>query len=429
MNKKIIILLLVFLQMPAFASSYLDKQLKEVKKNQKYGTVQKQTAKYSVPSASINKFVEIKDPKLIKLSDVPEVSERAYQLKLKEDEKIYNTVSKPAIDVKLTSFTTDSPVSVDFYNVYRIAERIIRANNLQYANWRIAIRKTEEDINAYSGSANFVMINTALYDSLYSNDDALALVIGHEMGHLLLGHSQRQAENQLRLTRLKEISSICRKGSVCDATVSASNLVKMKKIEAEMREMEFMADNYGAMLAYRAGFNLDNAMSVYNLLNTLEHVKTFRDTHPQPEKRIENALEARSVLPVEWVNEGKYNILNSKVLGVKKSSDRVSIVINSDVSVEQHLQTEDSIKLLTRFAYVNYRNGKMDDAIKYFKKLSELSNDYIPYLYLSYANEYLYRCTKANKYLNLSKKYLNEAKKINSSDGYVQRQAADLDAL
>lgn len=72
---------------------------------------------------------------------------------------------------------------------------------MDYVNWRVAIRKSE-DINAATYSGNYIIINTALYDSVYTNDDALAFVIAHEMSHQILGHTQRQAELYRKLERL-----------------------------------------------------------------------------------------------------------------------------------------------------------------------------------------------------------------------------------
>lgn len=44
-------------------------------------------------------------------------------------------------------------------------------------NWRIALIKDTENVNAFATDANLIAIYTALYDSVYENDDALAMVI------------------------------------------------------------------------------------------------------------------------------------------------------------------------------------------------------------------------------------------------------------
>ena len=54
-------------------------------------------------------------------------------------------------------------VKEDYYNLYLILDRVLRANNLQNQNWRLALVNNLEEINASSGSANLIQINTSLY--------------------------------------------------------------------------------------------------------------------------------------------------------------------------------------------------------------------------------------------------------------------------
>ena len=78
MNKKILAILLVFaLQVPAFAGSYIDKQLKEAKKNEKYKTTPKHIST-PVQQFQYATVKNIKDPGLIHLSDIPAVNETTY---------------------------------------------------------------------------------------------------------------------------------------------------------------------------------------------------------------------------------------------------------------------------------------------------------------------------------------------------------------
>ena len=426
MNKKILaILLILAMQTPVFAGSYIDKQLKETKKNVKYNSVSTHTTRYSAENKRQN--LNVKDPKLIKLSSIPQVDEQTYKNKLLEDEKTYKSSIIPAINTNLSSINIQ-PANIDFYKVYRISERLIRANNLEYMNWRIAIRKSEDQINAASTAANFVWINTALYDSLYTNEDGLAIVIAHEMAHHILGHQQRQAELTRKLVRLaKRARYIDTELGNSGAHLSAK--IQMKRIHAESRMMEYMADAQAAELVTRAGFNLDKGIEAYNLFNALPHVKTLDDTHPQPEERIKSLIENRATFPVEWTNEGKANIINSDVLQCKKSSDRVSIVINANYNAKTYYQPENLEQKLRRIAYMNYRNGDMEKAIKYFEKLNDITNDYVSYLYISYANEYLYNITKENKYLKASLKSANSALELNNQDEYAIEQVKNITNL
>ena len=158
------------------AGSYIDRQLKEAKKNTKYNTVKTQLKDSSYADLYIQKqdIKNIKDPKLIKLSNFEPIDEKLYQKKLAQDEKVYEKEIIPALRKKTKTVNVE-PLEVDFYKVYRIAERLIRANNLEHQNWRITIRKTQ-DFNAFAADTNLVTINTGLYDTLYTNEDALAFI-------------------------------------------------------------------------------------------------------------------------------------------------------------------------------------------------------------------------------------------------------------
>lgn len=417
--------MILALQTGAFASSYVDKQLKEAKKNQQRNSVQIHKENYAqVPQ--VKRAQDIKDPKLIKLSNYKPVNEKDYSAKLAKDETVYKNRIKPAIDKNLNSINI-APSSVDFYNVYRVSERIIRANNLDYVNWRIAIRKTE-DVNADSSMANLVRVNTGLYDALYGDDDALAFIIAHEMAHLILNHSQRQAELEARLKKLTDYNKGVAPNSDLYLAGDVVANIQAGRILSQVKMMEFMADTEALILLTKAGYSPYKAVGALNFLKALPqaNVWTFYDTHPMIKDRIKSANENISYTNPDWVNEGKANIFNSDVLDCKKSSDRVSIVIMKSEKNKNFYQPEDITNRLTRIAYTSYLKGDMENAIKYFEKLNSVEESYITCLYLSYANEYLYNTTKKEKYLKEAKKYIEKASALNANDENVNAQKNSL---
>ena len=69
----------------------------------------------------------------------------------------------------------------------------------------------------------------------------------------------------------------------------------------------------------------------------------------------------------------------------------------------------------------------MSDAIKYLKQCAKQNeSNPIPLLYISYANEYLYKQTNDEKYLKRAQKAIDAAKKIDSSYKYVVEQEKSL---
>lgn len=419
--KKIVALLLVLsMQSPMYAS-YMDKQLKDAKKNAKYNTVQTHQKNYYnvLPTSSLS--AEIKDPKLIKISDAKPVNKDLYSKKLKKDEAVYGSTIKNALNKKTSSINIE-PDSVDFYNVYRITERLIRANSLDYVNWRVAIRKSE-DFNAAAFEGNYILINTALYDTFYDNADALAFVIAHEMAHHIFGHSQRKIEREKETDKFKNYTLLLLYGA------PIAWLVKDKMNLKEDKLMEYMADAEAMKLLTTAGYSPEKAMEALHFMESLPNVEDFWGSHPIPKKRIESIKESFVFADPNWSEIGKNNIYNSDVLGCKKSSDRVSIVINKSKKPDGFYEPEDPEKLLTRMAYMSYRNGKMENAAKYFRMLAKQKDDYIPYLYCSYANQYLYNQTKDSKYLNRAAKSIKRAKELAGDDRYVIEQVESVENL
>ena len=437
MKKIFCLLLSLSVSTSAFAGSYVDKQLKEAKKNAKYQTVKIHTQtlddiKIDTDSyKTISKINNLKDPKLIKLSDAEPIDNKLYEQKLAQDEKIYEKEIKPSINKKL-SYSTTEPIAVDLYKLYRITERLIRANNLEHTSWRIALIKDTENVNAYATDGNLIAIYTALYDSVVNNEDALAMVIAHEMSHNLLGHQQRQAEMIVKYEKLSG-AALSTNGNSADAITASAGLlatsgalVYKKHLFNEIKMMEFMADTEGLNLLIKAGYNPDEAIYTLKFLETLPNIKRFFETHPIAAERLKSAKENIALANPNWVEEGKLNIYNSNVLPVKRSSDKISIVISNDDTISQHYSPESLEQKLTRLAYVNYTKGNMQDAAKYFDKLTEVTNSYIPYLYLSYANEYLYKQTKDSKYQKRAQKAIEQAYALNPSDEYVKEQKQNL---
>lgn len=422
MKKLILLLCLSTLCCTTTFASYLDEQLDEMEENIKYNAVKKHTQKFEFQQNFDN---TIKDPGLIKLSDFTPVNENLYKQKLLNDEKIYKTKIFTTLNKKTNSVNIE-PVAVDFYNIYRISERLIRANNLDYVNWRITIKKSLDDFNASASAGNHIQINTALYDSLYTNNDALAFVIAHEMAHLIFGHQQRKAEIDVTLSKF--LAATGDPGAV-GAITGTIALGKLKLVSNEIKRMEFLADAEAMNLLVKAGYSPEKAFDALKFMNTLAgaNIKFFIDSHPTTNERVKSVQENLSVINPEWVEEGKANIYQSEVLDCKKSSDRVSIVIGQSTnSNKEFYKPETLTKRLTRIAYVNYLQGNMQNAAKYFEKLASKTNDPIAYLYLSYANESLYNKTQSEKYKKRALTSISKAIELQPNNKFIKEQYSNI---
>lgn len=395
--------------------------------------------------ARVEKNETLKDPGLIKIPQIKEVDEESYNKKMASDEIEYE---------KIKSQTGDN------FEIYKILERILRANKLQYQNWRIAFYMDHEDINANAGAYNLIQISSALYDSLYPDDDAIAFVISHELAHLILNHVKATNEirykinqleekikmNKYEIRRTQDISDIQSAfgndiGSIGNllANVSGNIAVDMltKNLKREyglLRQMEYAADSQALVLMTKAGYNPQSCLEVMNVLSGLGGLnkELLTDTHPSDKSRTDN-LNSRlyGLNKQKLQKEGRYNIYNSNVLNARATTDKKAVLIQKDINVSKTSyipESEDSLFLIR--GYINYKNKKMPQAQSDFQNAFEVNpSNYISTLYLSYINEYLYHKNNDKEYLKQAKHWINKAYKINPNEINILRQKEELSKL
>lgn len=369
---------------------------------------------------SIEQNLILKDPKLISLQKTKSVDLKLFEQKQLKDNEEYKKCKKG--------------IKVEYYNLYVILDRILRANNLQSQNWRLALKTSLKDINASAGSANLIVVNTSLYDSLYPDESALAFIISHELAHLILKHNQISYENQCEIVTLKRrVRALRRQTQSFACTVMAMKLSsRIDDLYEQQRELEYNADSEAVTLMLRAGYDIEQVFSALNLLSSLPNIYTDRSTHPSIENRISNVQEDIELLDKNaLINEGKYNLYHSKVSSIKKSSDKKTVVLynkkNSNKIVYVPLTKE--TKLLNK-AYLYYLDKNIPMAKQYFERAYVVnSNNYITPLYLSYISEYNFYNSGDKKDLKDAKFYSKKAYKLNQNDKFVNKQRNDVRAL
>lgn len=369
---------------------------------------------------SIEQNLILKDPKLISLQKTKSVDLKLFEQKQLKDNEEYKKCKKG--------------IKVEYYNLYVILDRILRANNLQSQNWRLALKTSLKDINASAGSANLIVVNTSLYDSLYPDESALAFIISHELAHLILKHNQISYENQCEIVTLKRrVRALRRQTQSFACTVMAMKLSsRIDDLYEQQRELEYNADSEAVILMLRAGYDIEQVFSALNLLSSLPNIYTDRSTHPSIENRISNVQEDMELLDKNaLINEGKYNLYHSKVSSIKKSSDKRTVVLynkkNSNKIVYVPLTKE--TKLLNK-AYLYYLDKNIPMAKQYFERAYVVnSNNYITPLYLSYISEYNFYNSGDKKDLKDAKFYSKKAYKLNQNDKFVNKQRNDVKAM
>ena len=392
----------------------------------------------------LNAVIEKKDPKLIYIKTFKPIPKNLYIQKISKDNDVYIQEKRK--------------LSPEQYQIYGITEKILRANNLEYQNWRIGFDLNPEEINASSSTANLIMITSALYDSLHQNDDALALVISHEIAHSILNHSQETAENNYRINQLdiqtanleryaNEQRQLGQLNCALNNSYTAlgnnlANAIYMKNanqcqaavnnLYQRERQMEFDADTEAVSLMLKAGFKINKGLEAFQFMSNLPNLYTTRSTHPPFPLRINNVRAGLGYInKPNLVAEGENNIYNSEVLVCNKSMDKKTIVINKPRTYKKafyHKQS-DYEKNLNK-GYIAYNANDLNSAIYFLRQAYvQNPNDFVAPLYLSYSYESIFNTNNQKSTLREAKRWGKIASKLNSTNKNIINQTKDLKNL
>ncbi len=263
----------------------------------------------------------------------------------------------------------------DLYALYRILERIARANKLDEKPWRIVI-VPKYNINAFATDVNLIAIYNGLLDQLAGDASAIACVVAHEMGHhtekhialapvekvALIEQIQQETEQevlaekqdaQTEATGMSIGGSAARifggrAGRVGGAVLGNASRQRLKasqekineivaqKIEEleqtlaeEGRKREFEADEVGYLYSAKAGFEPEGCLRAMKVLAQTPSAE-FDTTHPAVPKRIEALKDLMVKFPAtSLAEEGKALISETKPLTYDLSKDGASLRVNS----------------------------------------------------------------------------------------------------
>ena len=159
----------------------------------------------------------------------------------------------------------------------------------------LADRRT---INAFALPGGQVFITEALYTKL-QNEDQLAGVLGHEIGHVIERHgSERMAKGSL-IQGLVGATGVMGGGT---GAASAANYVgKMTQMKYG-RNDELESDEWGVKLMLIAGYDAEQLLGVMDILDEAGGGggPEFMSTHPRPANRKEYIKEILAKIPAEF---------------------------------------------------------------------------------------------------------------------------------
>ena len=173
----------------------------------------------------------------------------------------------------------------------RIGQRVARASLRPNLVYRFHIIRDKE-INAFSGPGGHVYITTALMN--LANDDELASVLAHEIGHVVARHSLKTLQQSQALGGLANLFGSLT-GIAGDAAkelgTAAAQIVASGLLAVHNREEEREADYLGVHTMAKAGFNPQGMVTMFQKIQRVgdrDLLGAIFADHPEVDERIEN---------------------------------------------------------------------------------------------------------------------------------------------
>ncbi|OUR94424.1 peptidase M48 Ste24p [Flavobacteriales bacterium 34_180_T64] len=138
-------------------------------------------------------------------------------------------------------------------------------------------------INAFALPGGQVFITFALFSKL-ENEDQLAGVLGHEIGHVLGRHSAE------RIAESEYWQGLVTAGSVGGDIGGLVSGIGQNTLLTNGRDDELESDDLGIKFMLDAGYNPEAMIGVMEILKTAagpNRIPEMQSTHPDPENRIE----------------------------------------------------------------------------------------------------------------------------------------------
>ncbi len=205
------------------------------------------------------------------------------------------------IQMGLISLKMGKVSDAEFSRVQTIGQRIAQVSDRQDVQYHFGVIG-EKTLNAFTLPGGTVYVYSGLVKK--ADDDELAAVLGHEMGHAAARHTAKQLQADLGFTLLVQIAAAA--GAAPESARVANSMYGLLR-NGYSREDELEADRLGIRYAFRAGYNPEGMITFFEKLlreepeDTMSRATAWQRTHPLTSDRI-----AQAKKEVEQLRSGRF---------------------------------------------------------------------------------------------------------------------------
>ncbi|MFN4196543.1 MAG: M48 family metalloprotease [Caldimicrobium sp.] len=220
-------------------------------------------------------------------------------------------------------------------------------------------------VNAFALPGGPVVITRGVFLAL-ENEDELAGILAHEIGHIERRHHARFIEKQFALSIILQIGSL-----FLPQNLTGEVLFQLGKLSAGLlslkfsRDQEREADESALKILLKAGYSPEGMLTVFERFKKMEKSRPpeWLSTHPLPESRIK-----------EW---------QEKLEMIKPSGAYIKNTASFDKMKNKLIETQASFKELEN-GKIALKDKDIEKAKAHFKRALEIYSKNVPaYIYLS----------------------------------------------
>lgn len=213
-----------------------------------------------------------------------------------------------------------------------LVDRLAEAANAGNSNWQIYLFDDDQIVNAAATRGNFIFVWTGMLKKVH-DDDELAAVVGHEMGHVLARHTYKTPQEEAS-QMISDIAGVATRGVMRGTSYSGlagisaalvQALIAAAIVNPESQRLELEADHIGLFLMAKAGYSPRKAVDFWRRMAENPGFGTsnlsFLSSHPSNDERVKQLEE---LLPLaEKATAGSVNTDNHEISEQGKAATKL----------------------------------------------------------------------------------------------------------